>query len=194
MSPFSSEQKYTLQTYPYTARVPGNLTPWEQETLYFLKQVGAAAYFQITYKSKQKHKLDALNRAGLLRKYQLQGKSPINVAATRKYEIPELLKTLIFTQLVLRLKENFPDLTISPGDNLVHSVLTFNERNFPVIVLRQSDNLYFFPKEERMIIISETFHPSFSKINTPVRIALDEELLSEDSLIFHLPDGSRQVL
>ncbi|HBK69349.1 MAG TPA: hypothetical protein DDZ91_11960 [Firmicutes bacterium] len=193
-SPFSTLKQYDLIAYPCYPRPPGNLSLWEMETLSFLEDVGAATYFQITSGSKQKRKLDSLNRAGLMYKYQLKGERSINIAASRPYsDLKTLLKTLVFTQLVIKLKESFP-VQIIPGSNFIHAYLAFNAKTFPVIIIRYGDNVSMLPllvrSLERLIIISEKLEPEFNKISVPARIVLDKDLM--DSLIFYLPDGSKE--
>jgi hypothetical protein len=193
VSPFSTLQKYTLIAYPYTSRLPGNLTPWEVEQLEFLNQVGAASYFQLMSRSKHKKKLNTLSRAGLIRKYKLEGQTPMLVAASQPYSnVVTLLKALVFTQLVLTMRQKF-EIEIQPGDMLLHAVLKINGNHFPVIVFRESDAIPPLPDLDRLIIISETFRPEFKKIKSPARIALDQEILSP-LLTFYLPDGSKEVL
>jgi len=192
ISPFSTLKPYGLIAYPCYPRPPGNLSSWEIETLSFLQDVGAAAYFQITSGSKQRKKLDSLNRAGLVYKYQLQGERSINVSASRPYsDLKNLLKTLAFTQLVVKLKELFL-VQIFPGSNFIHAYIAFNNKTFPVIVIRHGDNISMLPflthSLDRLIIVSETIEPEFNKISIPARIVLDADLMNS-SLIFYLPDG-----
>jgi len=104
MSPFSTRQNYTLKTFINDVRTPNNITTWERETLGFLSQVGAAAYFQLASNSKQRNKLEALGRAGLCQRYLLQGEKNLKVASSKLYKEPSsLLRTLVFTQLVKQL-------------------------------------------------------------------------------------------
>lgn len=191
ISPFSILQPYEFKAYPYYPQTPGNLTSWESETLNFLNSVGAAAYFQIATE-KQKRKLDTLNRVGLIRKYQLTGEQSMNIAAARPYkDISTLLKSLAFTQLILSLREYF-EVKIYPGENHIHAYIDFNNKTFPVIIVRHGENISLLPlltnKLERVIILAETYHPEFNKLTIPARIGLDNELLK--SLVFRLPDGT----
>jgi len=197
ISPFSTLQKYELISYPYYPRPPGNLTSWEEETLSLLEDVGAGAYFQIAPKSKQRRKLDSLYRAGLIYKYQLKGERSINISASKPYDnLKTLLKTLAFTQLVIKLKDFFP-VQVFPGSNLIHAYITFNTKTFPVIVVRHGDNISMLPfltnSLDRLIIVSETLYPEFNNISVPVRIVLDSDLVNS-SLVFYLPDGRAESI
>lgn len=192
ISPFSTLQKYELVSYPYYPRPPGNLTSWEEETLSFLEDVGAGAYFQIAPKSKQRKKLDSLNRAGLVYKYQLKGERSINVSASRPYkDLKTLLKALAFTQLVIKLKEFYP-VQVFPGSNFIHAHVQFNNNTFPVIVLRSGDDISMLPflvkPLDKLIILSEKLHPMFERITIPTRILLDNDLINSN-ILFYLPDG-----
>ena len=192
ISPFSTLKKYQLISYPYYPRPPGNLTNWEAETLSLLDDIGAGAYFQIAPKGKQRRKLDSLNRAGLVYKYQLKGERSINVSASRPYQdLKTLLKALAFTQLVIKLKEMFP-VQVLPGSNFIHAHIAFNNKSFPVIIIRHSDNTSMLPflanSLDRLIIVSETLHPIFNKITIPTRILLDNDLI-KSNISFYLPDG-----
>lgn len=193
MSPFSTKQNYTLISYPTYPRPPGCLTTWDRETLEFLSQVGAAAYFQAAEKGRHRQKLDALHRAGLCYKYQLQGERNINVATSHPYhDLKDILKSLAFTQLVKELKKLTP-LEIQPGESPIHAVIYMNNQSFPVMTIRSGDSLTLLPfitrNLSRLILISEEYYPEFSKINIPARIALDEILLSGD-FYFLTPDGT----
>ncbi|MDD2586789.1 MAG: hypothetical protein PHT79_09785 [Syntrophomonadaceae bacterium] len=198
-SPFSPLCNYTLHSYPCYPRPPGNLTAWEHDILDFLSHTGAAAYFQITTGSKQKHKLNTLNRAGLIYKYKLIGEYKLNIAASRPYnDIREILKSLVFAQLVIKLKNLDPNLQIFPGTFPVHAEIIFNSKTFPIIVTRAGDNLSILPSMvsnlDRVIIISETFDLTFNKIHIPARIALDKDLINSPSMFFHLPDGRNECV
>lgn len=193
MSQFSILQDYKLKAYPTNIRPPGHLTAWDKKTLAFLSQVGAAAYFQIAPIGRDRQKLDALHRAGLCFKYQLQGEKKINVSAAKHHNsVKDILKSLIVTQLVKQF--NIP-LEVRPGEGIIHSVIYINTNAYPVIVLRHGDPVSLLPfmacNYERLIIISEQYHPEFDKITIPVRIALDENLLSDD-FYFTLPGGKRE--
>lgn len=195
MSPFSTRQNYTLKTFFNDVRTPNNITTWERETLSFLSQVGAAAYFQLASNNKQRDKLEALGRAGLCQRYLLQGEKNIKIASSKLYkDQADLLKALAFTQLVKQLSV---PMEITPGEGIIHAVIHINDRSFPVAVLRHNDPVSLLPfmvrNYNRLIIISEDYHPEFDKITIPVRIALDEALLSND-FHFLLPGGRREYL
>jgi hypothetical protein len=195
MSPFSTRQNYTLKTFFNDVRTPNNITTWERETLSFLSQVGAAAYFQLASNNKQRDKLEALGRAGLCQRYLLQGEKNIKIASSKLYKEPSsLLRTLVFTQLVKQLSV---PMEVTPGEGIIHSVIHINDQSFPVAVLRHNDSVSLLPfmvrNYNRLIIISEDYHPEFDKITIPVRIALDEALLSND-FHFLLPGGRREYL
>ncbi len=195
LSPFSVRQNYKLVSYPCTPRPPGNITSWEEDILNFLSSVGAAAYFQIAPGSKQRKKLDSLYRSGLIYKYQLQGERNINIASSKPYgDLKELLKSLAFTQLVLTLKTTFPELQIIPGSNHIYANIILNQNSYPVIILRQDDNISALPflinSLDRVIIVSESFYPEFNLIKIPARIAIDTDLLLNPK--FYLPDGREE--
>lgn len=195
MSQFSALQNYKLKAYPTNLRPPGNLTAWDKETLSFLSQVGAAAYFQIAPKGRHRQKLDALHRAGLCFKYQLQGEKKINVSASRYYDnVKDILKSLIFTQLI---KQFQIPLEVTPGEGIIHAVIYINTNPYPVIVLRHGEPISLLPfmarNYERLIIISEKYYPEFDKITVPIRVALDENLLSDD-FCFILPGGRTEKI
>lgn len=192
ISPFSTRRKYKLIPYPCYPRPPGNLTAWETEILSLLDDVGAGAYFQIAPKGKQRRKLDSLSRAGLIYKYQLQGERSINISASRPYQdLKTLLKALAFTQLVIKLKEVTP-VQVFPGSNFIHSHLLFNNKTFPVMIIRHGDNISMLPfltkQLDKLIIVSETLYPEFNKITIPTRILLDNDLINSN-ILFYLPDG-----
>lgn len=192
ISPFSTRRKYKLNSYPCYPRPPGNLTTWETEILSLLDDVGAGAYFQIAPKGKQRRKLDSLSRAGLIYKYQLQGERSINISASHPYqELKTLLKSLAFTQLVIKLKEVTP-VQVFPGSNFIHSHLLFNNKTFPVMIIRHGDNISMLPfltkQLDKLIIVSETLYPEFNKITIPTRILLDNDLINSN-ILFYLPDG-----
>ena len=191
-SPFSTLRRYELISYPYYLRPPGNLSPWETETLSLLENVGAGAYFQIAPKSKQRKKLDSLNRAGLVYKYQLKGERSINISASKPYDnLKTLLKALAFTQLVIKLKDFFP-VQVFSGSNFIHAYIVLGDKTFPVIVLRSGDDISLLPflvkPLDRLIIVSEKLHPIFEKITIPTRILLDNDLINSN-ILFYLPDG-----
>ena len=192
ISPFSTLKKYELITYPYYPHPPGNLSPWEEETLSLLEDIGAATYFQIAPKSKQRKKLDSLYRTGLVYKYQLKGERSINISASRPYDnLKTLLKALAFAQLVIKLKDFYP-VQVFPGSNLIHAYIVFNNNSFPVIVLRSGDDISMLPflikPLDKLIILSEKLHPDFNKIAIPTRILLDNDLINSN-ILFYLQEG-----
>lgn len=195
MSPFSTRQNYTLKSFLVDIRPPNNITVWEQETLSFLSQVGAAAYFQLAENNKQRKKLEAMGRAGLCHRYLLQGESRIKIAARRIYkDQTDLLRALAFTQLV---KQFAVPMEITPGQGIIYAVIHMNNQDFPVAVIRHGDKVSFLPliarNYSRMIIISEEYYPEFDRIKIPVRIALDEVLLTDD-FYFLCPGGRKEYL
>lgn len=191
LSPFSSMQNYELISYPYYPKPICSITPWEEGIINFLDEVGAAAYFQITYKDKQKKKLNALNRAGIIRRYELKADRPMLIAARREHTLSELLKSLIFAQFIIKFRERF-ETTIYPGDDLIHSVISTHKKNFPVLILRGTESTAV-PPLENLVIISETFRPEFKDITKPARIFLDNDLFTE-TLTTYLPDGQKEIL
>lgn len=191
ISPFSPLQNYRLKAYPFTPNPPGRLNDWEKQTLNFLAETKAAAYFQLSNHAGRKRNLTAMSRAGLVHKYQLQGQRNINVVTSTGFDdLDKLLRTLAFTQLVLKLKPR----EILPGSNQIHAHIVLNNA-FPVLVLRHGDDPGMVPfitnRLDRVIIISETLYPEFNKIKTPCRICLDRDLL-QDEVTFYLPNGRRE--
>lgn len=191
LSPFSSMQSYELISYPYYSRPICSITPWERNTINFLDEVGAAAYFQITYKDKQKKKLNALNRAGIIRKYELKANRPMLIAARKEHTLPELLKSLIFAQFIIKFREHF-GVVIYPGDGTIHAVISTQSKDFPVLILRGTEPT-ILPPLDNLIIISETFRPEFQDISKPTRIFLDNDLFA-DTLVTYSPDGQKEIL
>lgn len=188
---FSTLNPYKLKAFPYRQQTPGNITSWETDILELLKDVGAAAYYQIATERQYK-KLDTLNRVGLLRKYQLINGEQINIIASHPYEdTTTILKSLVFTQLIINLRQN-NQIKIYPGDAFVHSFIDLNDKIFPVIITRHGENYSLLPlltKEfKRLIILAEDYHPEFNNIIVPTRIGIDSELLN--GLIFRMPDGT----
>lgn len=193
ISPFSTLQNYKLKAYPFNPNPPGHLNDWEKHVLEFLSATKAATYFQLCDHTRQKKKLNAMSRAGLVHKYQLQGQRNINVVSSVGFDnLDRLLRTLVFTQLALKLKPK----DILPGSNHIHAHIVLNNI-FPVLVLRHGDDPGMVPfitnRLERVIILSETFYPEFNKIKTPCRICLDQDLL-QDELTFYYPDGRRDAI
>ena len=75
------------------------------------------------------------------------------VAASQPYSnVVALLKALIFTQLVLTMRQKF-EIEIQPGDMLLHAVIKINGSHFPVIVFRESDAMPTLTKIDSLIII-----------------------------------------
>lgn len=196
MSPFSTSQNYTLVPHPVRMNTPGILTDWDREVLETIKQVGAAAYFQVAPKSRQRQKLDALHRAGLCYHYTLEGSKKIKIACSKPYELDELLRTLAVTQLYVELQKIVP-LEITPGNGIIHSVIYFNNQTFPIVVVRESDNIPFLTfainNLEKTIIISEEYYPEFKNIKIPTRITTDDDLI-QGNLEFKLPNGTIERL
>lgn len=175
-----------------------------------INQTGAAAYFQlisnqlsISRQHKLTNKLDSLNKVGLARKYQLIGDSEINIISSLPYTEPiDILKAIIFTQLVLKLKTLDPNIEIYlPDEKFVHANIKFMNSIFSVIIIRHTDNISILPfitsSLEKTIIVSEILESEFNRIKTPARIILDEDLFSQNPLIqipFYLPDGSIEKL
>jgi hypothetical protein len=193
MSPFSIRQNYRLKIFYTDIRTPNNITAWERETLSFLSQVGAAAYFQLASNNKQRKKLEAMGRAGLCHRYILQGERKLKAASSRFYKDKnDLLRALAFTQFVKQLSV---PMEITPGEGIIHAVIHMNSQSFPVAVLRYNDPVSVLPSivrnYNRLIIISEDYYPEFDKITIPVRIALDEILLSND-FYFLCPGGKKE--
>jgi hypothetical protein len=192
ISPFSPLQNYKLKAYPFTPNPPGHLNDWEKHVLEFLSATKAATYFQLCDHTRQKKKLNAMSRAGLVHKYQLQGQRNINIVSSVGFDnLDKLLRTLVFTQLVLKLKPR----DILPGSNHIHAHIVLNNV-FPVIVLRHGDDPGLVPfitnRLDRVIIISEVFYSEFNKIKTPCRICLDQHLM-QSGLSFYLPDKRTEI-
>ena len=167
------------------------MTDWEINVLELLSGVKAAAYFQLCDHTRQKKKLTAMARAGLVRKYQLQGRRNINVVSLMEFNLDKLLRTLAFAQLAIKLKPR----EILPGSNQIHAHIVLNNV-FSVIVLRHGDDPDMIPfitnRLERAIVVSETLYPEFKKIKIPCRICLDNDLLGKE-MTFYLPDGRREI-
>lgn len=111
-----------------------------------------------------------MSRAGLVHKYQLQGKRNINTVSSVGFDnLGKLLRDLVFTQLVLKLKPR----EILSGSNHIYAHIVLNNV-FPVIVLRHGDDpgmvSFITNRLERVIILFETSYPELDKIKTPCRI------------------------
>lgn len=185
MSPFSMFNNYSLYAYPCRPRPPCNISQWEQGVLDFIASSGAAAYFQICFGSKQKRKLNGLSRAGLAYRYRLDGQRSINVLASKPYDdVDSLLRSLVFSQFLLKIKQWRP--LALEGDGPVHAYVSISGSQYPVIVFRATDNPIILPllagRFKRLFVLAEKYDPEFNKIKTPVKIILDDDLLSDDPL------------
>ena len=185
VSPFSMSCDYSVKSYPFLARVPGYLTPYEQFVYDLAHSTGAVAFSQVASRSKHKKKLKSLARCGLLALHRLEGLYKLNVLTPGPFPgLIEVLKSLAFTRLVLMLKQKG---CVFIDEEPPYRVIILDGKTFHVVIHRETEPV--FPvvlqasKPERAIILAEKYHPEFASLESS-RILLDTYDL------FLYPDGT----
>ena len=176
---------YSVVSYPFIARPPGYLTPYEQFVYNLTHSTGAVALSQITYKSKHKKKLKSLARCGLLAMHRLEGLYKLNVLTPGPFPgLPEVLKSLAFTRLVLMLKQYG---CVFTDEEPPYRVIILDGKTYHVVIHRETEPIMpavmQASQQERSIILAEKYHPEFAALES-ARILLD----TYD--VFLYPDGT----
>lgn len=185
VSPFSGLCDYSVKSYPFLARTPGYLTPYEQFVYDLTRSTGAVAFSQVVYKSKHKKKLKSLARCGLLALHRLEGPYKLNVLTPGPFPgLQEVLKSLAFTRLVLILKQRG---CVFIDEEQPCRVVILDGKTYHVIIHRENEPVFSVvlqaSRPEKVIILAEKYHPEFASLESS-RILLDT------CDMFLYPDGT----
>ncbi|MDN5375463.1 MAG: hypothetical protein PWQ39_503 [Thermacetogenium sp.] len=189
-SPFSLTCGYQVTSYPFIPRTPGNLSERDKVIIDMTNTFGATAFFQLQqlwpnrHRNKTRNTAKSLARCGLLALHRLE--SPeyrMNVCTPGYFPgLDKVLRSLAFFQLYLRLREFNSNLSACLATHPLTGVVFMNDKEFPVVVVREGDQLPLLPYQlqdfERLVIVAESFDPAFGRIPCECRIALDEDLLN----------------
>jgi len=203
MSPFSLSCKYTVNLCNTVKHNNIELSTQEQTALEIIESVGAVTSFQLEglawTKNTTRHKLNKLSNYGIINKYNLKGEYTLNVYTLNKLSnLDNILRTLAVAQLYTKILKLQQPCLVLKADKPLNTYIKFKEITFPVMVIRNNDNIKTLPiiikslNIDKLIIISEEFYPDYKFIDTQVRITTDRDLLEKPLTdAFYLPNGSR---
>lgn len=169
MSPFSHLCGYSVTQFARAQRGQMNLSPRDQTLICRIRLAGAAAFFQICERKRDRNKLKTLGRVGVLNLYRLEGQYRMNVASWEPLSLDQLLRSLVLAQFLLLSGAVFN------GQQVI-----FNGRAHELIIVRHGDAVPVERLERAncCLILAEEYAGWFDHIPSPAKILLDEDLIS----------------
>lgn len=168
LSPFSPRCNYQISEFAWQNRNGLHLSPRDQILVSRICMAGAASFFQICDKKRDRLKLKALGRAGVLNLYRLEGLYRMNVASWNRLNLDAMLRTLVLTQFLLISGAVF-------DGRQVH----INGVPWDLFVVRYGDNAPWQKMQEsiRSLVLAEEYCAGIDVLPSTARILLDEDLI-----------------
>lgn len=169
MSPFSTRCNYKIEHTPAHRRGELQLSPRDSILIFRVQLSGAAAFFQICERKKDRDKLKKLCQVGILNMYRFEGAYRMNVVSWDELDTYQLLCRLVLCQYLLMSGAVFDGRDVY-----------INGISHRLFVVRYGDmiDVDLMNRSSRALIIAEEYCVQFQSLKVPIKLILDDDLAS----------------